>query len=122
MTNGAPATKSHHNQRTQKEKQSIIIHSGQARIVVVNACSNCGYKLKINKVEIASILTRFKCPQCGQSIENSNENRCKVCHTMCSDSETYNTHKFEGCSYAGTLYPWKGALAMRDGNVKVSDL
>ena len=97
-----------------KIKESIIIHGGVTRIVVVKACSNCGYKLQANKVECQSILTRFKCPQCGNSIENTNQNRCPVCYSMCADSETHNAHKWGGCPLVGLLYPFKGVLGYRD--------
>ena len=86
------------NQRT-----STIIHGGVSRRVVVKVCPVCGKDLK--GIECQNILTRFKCPECNVSIENTNENRCKTCYTMCSDSETYNAHKWGGCSYAGTNYP-----------------
>ena len=101
-----------------KSREGIVIHSGVTRVVIVKGCSNCGYKLQANKVTCQTIFTRFKCPQCGQSIENSNQNRCSVCHMMCSDSETYNAHKYGGCGFAGRLYPWKGGLAYREENPK----
>ena len=101
-----------------KAKRGIVIHGGVSRVVIVKGCSNCGYKLQANKVECQTIFTRFECPQCGQSIENTNQNRCPVCHMMCSDSETYNAHKYGGCGFAGLLYPWKGVLAYRDENPK----
>ena len=103
------------NQRT-----SVVIHGGQSKVVIVHSCSNCGYKLQTNKVECATILTRFKCPECGQSIENTNENRCKVCDTMCCNSDAYNAHKWGGCPYAGTLYPYTKKLRYRDENLKVT--
>ena len=108
----APGAGSH------KAKQGIVIHSGVSKIVIVKGCSNCGYKLQANKVECQTILTRFKCPQCGNSIENSNRNRCSVCHMMCSDSETHNGHVRYGCPFAGLLYPFKGHLSYRDENPK----
>ena len=95
-----------------------FINSGVSKVVIVKGCSNCGYRLQEKKVECQTILTRFKCPQCGNSIENSNENRCKVCFMLCSDSETHNAHKWGGCPNADTLYPFKGHLAYRDENPK----
>jgi len=65
---------------------------------------------RINPDAISTILTRFKCLNCGQSIENTRENRCKVCHTMCADSETYNSHKWGSCPYAGSAYPVGGMM------------
>lgn len=97
-----------------KSHESIIIHGGASRIVVVKACSNCGYQLSANRVECLTILTRFKCPSCGQSIENSNTNRCKVCYTLCADSDAYVGHIRAGCPFAGTAYP-HGKL-LRDEN------
>jgi predicted RNA-binding Zn-ribbon protein involved in translation (DUF1610 family) len=110
----APGAASHKMRRN----ESLLIHGGVSRVVIVKGCSNCGYRLQEKTVECQTILTRFKCPQCGQSIVNSNENRCKVCFMLCSDSETYNAHKWGGCQNAGTLYPFKGMLAMRDENPK----
>ena len=113
-----PVAKNARNARTQPEakkrwsKKSIIIHGGQSRPVVVKVCSNCGHD--VSKQNISTILTRFKCEKCGQSIENTRENRCKICHTMCADSETYNSHKWDRCPYAGSAYPVGGM--MRDKN------
>lgn len=101
-----------------KAKESIIVHGGVSRVVVVKACSRCGYRLQENKVECQTILTRFQCPQCGQSIVNSNENRCRVCFMLCSNSETYAAHKWGGCPNAGLLYPFNGASVNRDQNPK----
>jgi predicted Zn-ribbon and HTH transcriptional regulator len=101
-----------------RRNESLLIHCGVSRVVIVKACSHCGYRLQENKVECQTILTRFRCPQCGQSIVNSNENRCRVCFTLCADSETYNAHKWGGCPNAGTLYPFKGMLVYRDENPK----
>ena len=98
-----------------KPRQSIVIHGGVSRQVVVKACPNCGQDLK--GVECPTIYTRFNCPECGISIENSNENRCRVCFSRCADSETYNAHKHGGCPYAKTLYP--GSLLFRGENVGV---
>jgi hypothetical protein len=108
----APGAGSH------RGKLSIVIHSGVSKVVIVKGCSNCGHKLQAHKVECQTILTRFKCPVCGQSIENTNQNRCTVCHMLCADSETYNSHKWGGCPNAGLLYPFKGHLGYRDENVK----
>ena len=91
-----------------RKTKSIIIHGGQSRPVVVKTCSNCGHD--VSKQNISTILTRFKCLNCGQSIENTRENRCKVCHTMCADSETYNSHKWAGCPYSGSAYPVGGEM------------
>jgi len=115
----SPGAGSHKSMRgIPKVLESIIIHSGVSRVVIVKGCSNCGAKLMANKVTCQTIYTRFKCPQCGQSIENTNVNRCPVCHSMCADSETLNGYVRYGCPYAGRLYPWKGGLVYRDDNPK----
>jgi hypothetical protein len=101
--------------RPPKVLESIIIHSGVTRHVVVKFCPNCGKDLK--GVQCSTILTRVKCPACKVSIENSNENRCKVCFSKCSDSETYNAHVRGGCPYAGELYPAGLMFRNRDDGV-----
>jgi len=98
-----------------KKKQSIIIHGGAMRLVVVPTCSNCGADLK--KVKMPNIDLRFRCPECNQSIENTRENRCRVCNMLCSDSETYNGHKWGGCPHAGQQYP--NGARFRPHNPKV---
>lgn len=95
-----------------KPRESIVIHGGQSRQVVVRACPECGTSLK--GVSCPSISLRFKCPHCHVSIANTNQNRCDVCLVMCSDTEAYNAHVRDGCENAGTLF--KGSL-MRRGEV-----
>ena len=102
------------NARTSAE--NIIIKSGVFREVVVSFCPWCGLVFDKN-VQIQSTKTRFKCPGCHISIENIMQNRCRVCGTLCSDSETYNAHKYGGCPYAKTQYP--GSLQFRGDNAVV---
>jgi predicted RNA-binding Zn-ribbon protein involved in translation (DUF1610 family) len=104
--------------RSHVSRDEMIIKYGVTKRVIVPKCPNCGYDLQMGKVEIQTIYTRFKCPECGVSIANTKENRCRVCFLLCSDSETYNAHKWGGCPNAGTLYPFKGMLVMRDENPK----
>jgi len=87
------------------KKETIIVLSGVYRPVVIPSCPNCGMDFKVSKVQIQSNQMRFKCPECGISIENTTTNRCSVCQTRCSDSETYNAHRWGGCAYAGVKYP-----------------
>jgi hypothetical protein len=102
-------------QHYRKPRQSIVIHGGVSHQVVVKTCPHCGQNLK--GIECQTIYTRFQCPECGISIENTNENRCRVCFSLCADSETYNSHKHGGCPYAKTLYP--GSLLFRGENIAV---
>jgi len=97
-------------------KYPTPVNYGVSRVVVVKACSNCGYQLQEKIVECQT--DRFRCPQCGQSVVNSIENRCKVCFMLCAGSETANVHKRGGCPNAGLPYPFKGHLAYRDENPK----
>ena len=83
--------------RSRNQRTSIIIHGGVSRQVVVPCCPSCGRDLK--GVECQSILTRFKCPGCGTSIENIRNNRCPVCFSLCASSEELNTHLLNGCAY-----------------------
>ena len=89
--------------RSRNQRTSIIINGGVSRQVVVPCCPVCGKDLK--GVEGQSILTRFKCPDCGTSIENTRNNRCPVCDSLCASSEDLNTHLLNGCAYAGSKYP-----------------
>jgi predicted RNA-binding Zn-ribbon protein involved in translation (DUF1610 family) len=108
------AAKKHY--RIPKSLQSIIINSGVTRQVIVKTCPTCGKDLK--GVQCSTILTRFKCPACGMSMENSNENRCRTCFTQCSDSETYNAHCRGGCPNAGKKYPLGLMFRNRDDGVR----
>ena len=76
-------------------RTSIVINGGVSRQVVVPFCPYCGRDLK--GVECSTILTRFTCPDCGTSIANTKENRCKECGVMCSSSEDLNVHMTGGC-------------------------
>jgi endogenous inhibitor of DNA gyrase (YacG/DUF329 family) len=42
--------------------------------------------------------TRFNCPECGISIEDTKSNRCPDCQIMCSDIQALNIHRFGGCN------------------------
>ena len=96
------------NARTSAE--NIIIKSGVFRQVAVSFCPNCGLTFG-KEVTIQSTATRFKCPECKTSNENTRQNRCPVCGILASDSETAKVHLWNGCPNAGTLFP--GGLRFR---------
>jgi predicted RNA-binding Zn-ribbon protein involved in translation (DUF1610 family) len=93
-----------------KPYESTVIKSGVSRSVIVSFCPNCGLTFG-KEVTIQSTATRFKCPECHTSIENTRQNRCPVCGVIASDSETAKVHLWNGCPNAGTLFP--GGLRFR---------
>ena len=96
------------NARTSAE--GIIIKSGVFREVTVSFCPNCGLVFD-KSVTIQYTATRFKCPECNTSIENTRQNRCPACGILAPDSETAKVHLWNGCPNAGTLFP--GGLRFR---------
>jgi predicted RNA-binding Zn-ribbon protein involved in translation (DUF1610 family) len=90
--------------------EDYAIKSGITKAVLVSFCPNCG--LTFDKtVTIQTTATRFQCPECKASIENTRQNRCPVCGVIASDSETAKVHLWNGCPNAGTLFP--GGLRFR---------
>jgi predicted RNA-binding Zn-ribbon protein involved in translation (DUF1610 family) len=93
-----------------KPYESIVIKSGVYREVTVSFCPNCG--LAFDKtVTIQTTATRFQCPECKTSIENTRQNRCPTCGILASDSETAKVHLWNGCPNMGKLFP--GGLRFR---------
>jgi len=83
----------------------MVYHCEYCKPVEPKFCPVCGFsfaKVWIMKRTVnvgdEPISTRFKCPECGISIEDTNSNRCSDCQTMCSDIQALNIHRFGGCS------------------------
>ena len=83
--------------------KNITIKSGVFRQVTVSFCPNCGLVFD-KSVTIQSTATRFQCPECKTSIENTRQNRCPVCGILASDSETAKVHLWVGCPNAGMAF------------------
>ncbi len=44
-------------------------------------------------------ITRFKCPRCKVSIEDTKSNRCPTCQVMCADTMALQVHLYGGCEH-----------------------